>query len=68
LNSELEIAVEDIVERLEKLEDSVFIEEIKPRRTDINIQLVTLAWLPYWKITYHIDGSIQSLDMPAFKE
>ncbi len=68
LNSELEIAVEDIVERLEKLEDSVFIEEIKPRRTDINIQLVTLAWIPFWKITYHSDGSIQSQDIPAFKD
>ena len=66
LNNELKEAVDDIVEELEKVEGSIFIEEIKPQRTDINVQLVSLAWIPFWKITYTDNGSIQNLDMPAY--
>ena len=66
LNNELKEAVDDIVEKLEKVEESIFIEELKPQRTDINVQIVSLAWLPFWKITYHANGSIQNLDMPAY--
>ncbi len=35
--------------------DQVKVEELKPRRADVEVQTVAVAWLPSWLIRYH-DG------------
>jgi hypothetical protein len=66
LNKELEYDVGLIVERLDKVEDELQIEELKPKRADIKINFVALAWLPLWRIKYRDRDSVQSLEMPAY--
>ena len=47
LNEEIEVEIEELKEQLDA--DSARLEEVelKPRRTDIDVQLVGLAWVPY---------------------
>jgi DNA repair exonuclease SbcCD ATPase subunit len=40
--AELESKIDPLTEELETL-------SLKPKKTDIQVQLTTLAWLPYWK-------------------
>ncbi len=49
---ELQAAVQEITRcRSDALEELVA-EELHPRRTDVDVRLVALAWLPLWLITY----------------
>jgi hypothetical protein len=38
--------------------DDLTIEELHPCRTDVDVRLVALAWLPLWLVTY--DDGIRS--------
>jgi DNA-binding transcriptional regulator GbsR (MarR family) len=40
--AELESKIDPLTEALETL-------SLKPKKTDIQVQLTTLTWLPYWK-------------------
>lgn len=50
--------------------DELTLEAVAPRRTDINVQMVALVWLPAWLITYN-DGlrthtaTIAAYQLPA---
>jgi hypothetical protein len=46
-------------ERIDDLEEI----EVRPRRTDVQLNLFALAWLPYWQVT----AGGQTLSAPAFK-
>ncbi|MEM2907209.1 MAG: hypothetical protein QW739_03930, partial [Candidatus Odinarchaeota archaeon] len=48
LQKEVEVIKKNWEEVLEKFEEV----KITPSRTDIQIDLVTLAWVPYWRLTY----------------
>jgi len=48
LKEEMEEKVGDISIRWESVVDEVETYAVKPRRTDVQIDLVTLAWAPYW--------------------
>ena len=48
LKEEMEEKIRDISVRWESVVDEVETYAIKPRRTDVQIHLVTLAWAPYW--------------------
>ena len=70
LEEELEVLQEDAKAELEELDakwrelmDKVEEVEVRPRRTDVRIDLFALAWLPYWELTI----GEQVLSMPAFK-
>ena len=49
-------ATDDITRKWADLLDNLETEEIKPRRTDVDVHLAALAWLPSWLITY-TDGN-----------
>lgn len=52
LEEELQEATDQITMKWANLLDDTSVEQIKPRRTDVTIALVTLAWLPSWSIVY----------------
>jgi hypothetical protein len=52
LEAELAEASEEITGKWADLLDDLSTEELSPRRTDVNVELVALAWLPVWLITY----------------
>ncbi len=55
MEAELESAARDITRKWVDLLDDLAVEELHPRRTDVDVRLVALAWLPSWLVTYH-DG------------
>ena len=55
LEAELEEAAKEITRKWADLLDDLTTEELHPRRTDVDVRLVALAWLPSWLITYN-DG------------
>ncbi|HSF39023.1 MAG TPA: ATP-binding protein [Thermoanaerobaculia bacterium] len=46
LNAELEAAVDDLEERFDPEEVELEVLGLKPRKTDVEVRLVTLAWAP----------------------
>jgi len=41
---------------------------VKPRRSDANVELVALAWAPYWEIGYRsASGSLTHDRVPAWR-
>ena len=52
LNEGLDEATEEVTMKWAKLLDNLETDEIKPRRTDVDVDLVALAWLPFWRIPY----------------
>ncbi len=57
LNSELEQAAEEITQKWANLLDEVTVAELKPRRADVDVELVALAWIPSWLVMYD-DGIV----------
>jgi hypothetical protein len=55
LEEELQTETKEITNRWVDLLDDLATEELHPRRTDVDVRLVALAWLPSWLITYN-DG------------
>jgi hypothetical protein len=58
LEAELKSSAKDITRKWTDLLDDLAVEEIHPRRTDIDVRLVALAWLPSWLVTY--DDGVRS--------
>ncbi len=64
LEQELKEQSEEITVRWAGLLDDLTSEEIAPRRTDIDVRVVLLAWLPSWLIRYQ-DGERSTRDTVA---
>jgi hypothetical protein len=56
LEAQFKDATDDITRKWADLLDHLETDEIKPRRTDVDVHLAALAWLPSWLITY-TDGN-----------
>jgi hypothetical protein len=63
LEEEARREVAEITERWQTYLEEVEEEEVKPRRTDVQISLFALAWLPRWEV--EVAGQI--LTVPAFE-
>ncbi|GIV77663.1 MAG: hypothetical protein KatS3mg050_2057 [Litorilinea sp.] len=55
LQEELQEQSDAITRKWANSLDQVEVEELKPRRADVEVQTVAVAWLPSWLIRYH-DG------------
>ena len=66
IEGELKEAVNEITRKLEKALDDLTTEELMPRRTDVNVRLLALAWLPFWLITYDDGGFPRVTTIPAY--
>ena len=60
LESELESNAREVSRKWADLLDDLTTEEIRPRRTDVDVRILALAWLPFWLITY--DDDVRSLE------
>jgi hypothetical protein len=68
LESKLEKAVNKIVEKYEKAAERISWEEIKPKKTDIKVKMIALAWQPFWVINYKEKGLSQITYLNAHKQ
>ena len=49
LNSQFEADTTDLKERIDPQTEELETLSLKPKKSDIQIQLATLTWVPYWK-------------------
>jgi hypothetical protein len=63
LEAEAQQANEELTAKWQKLMDEIEPIEVRPRRTDVQVSLFALAWLPHWEVT--LAG--QTLSLPAFE-
>jgi Helicase HerA, central domain len=62
LEKEARREVEELSDKWVGLIDQVEEIQVRPRRTDVQVTLFALAWMPYWEVT--VGGQVVS--MPAF--
>ncbi len=65
LEAELKKAVDQILEKYEKVAEDLSVNELKPKKTDIRINLVALAWKPYWIVDYKERGLLKRTAVEA---
>jgi hypothetical protein len=66
LDGQLKQAVDEITQKWDEAQKSLTGQEVKPRRTDISIDLVALAWSPFWVLTYSDEGVSKKMAIPAY--
>ena len=49
LNAQFEADTAELESKIDPLTETLETLSLKPKKTDIQVQLTTLAWLPYWK-------------------
>ncbi|MBN1452664.1 MAG: DUF87 domain-containing protein [Anaerolineales bacterium] len=49
LNAQFEADTVELESKIDPLAEALETFSLKPKKTDIQVQLTTLAWLPYWK-------------------
>ncbi len=68
LNDELQEEIDRITEAWEKVADQVTFQELKPRRTDVQMELMALAWRPSWYIRYNDGYRDRTATIPAHRK
>ncbi|MFC1505868.1 hypothetical protein ACFLQ6_02240 [Thermoproteota archaeon] len=68
LEKELKEATSEISARWENINNEIIIEKIRPRRTDIQLQLMALGWVPFWSISYTEGTMSRSTLIPAYRQ
>lgn len=66
LENELKAQIEIIKQRREKEINEVKEVIIQPKKSDIEIKMVSLAWIPQWEITYKENGNKKMEIIPAY--
>ncbi|UCC88674.1 MAG: hypothetical protein JSV81_05020 [Anaerolineales bacterium] len=66
LEGELKEAADEVTHRWEDAMNELTTQEIKPRRSDVNVQLVALAWSPTWLISYDDGGRTRTDTISAY--
>lgn len=66
LENKLKIEVESIKERREKEISEIKEVLIQPKKSDIEVKIVSLAWIPYWEITYKKEGKLNTEIIPGY--
>lgn len=56
LQTELAARSQEIAARWEKVAQGVATVELAPRRSDVKVELVALAWLPQWLVEFEANG------------
>jgi phage host-nuclease inhibitor protein Gam len=52
LEAELKQASDEITQRWDSVLDDLITQELAPRRSDVDVNLVAVAWMPSWLISY----------------
>ncbi len=68
LEEELKTEVEEISRKWENIRETAGTEELAPRRTDVTVHSVSIAWLPFWSISWE-EGAVQRrMTIEAFSD
>ncbi|RLT39787.1 MAG: DUF87 domain-containing protein [Chloroflexi bacterium] len=66
LEKEMEIAADEITRKWAEILDDLTSEEVKPRRTDVDVEFVAVGWMPSWLVTYHDGIATRRAAVPAY--
>jgi len=66
LENELKAQIEIVKQKREKEISEVKEVVIQPKKSDIEIKMVSLAWIPKWEISYNENGNKKKEMMPAY--
>lgn len=67
LEVELKEKSDEILQRWEQTLQELTKEELKPKRTDVDISLTALAWLPMWRISYDDGLRVRTATIAAYQ-
>ncbi|HHN81275.1 MAG TPA: ATP-binding protein [Methanomicrobia archaeon] len=65
LEIELETAIDTITVTWENAKEDIEQSEIKPKKSDVEVRMFTLAWAPSWRIDYHNEDQRGQEVIPA---
>ena len=68
MEAELKAEAEEISQRWEEMQEDTDTYEVKPRRSDVDVNLAALVWLPYWEIIYDAGGRRVSDRISAWQD
>jgi hypothetical protein len=68
LEAELSEDAAEITQEWDNAMDKVTTQELKPRRTDVDVQMVALAWVPSWLIGYKEGRRTRTAAAPAYSQ
>lgn len=66
LEKELETGADEITRKWADLMDDLTTEEVKPRRTDVDVEFAAVGWMPSWLVTYHDGIATRRAAVPAY--
>jgi DNA helicase HerA-like ATPase len=66
LEEELEKETDKIKKRLDSILTEITQEELKPRRSDVDVKFVSLSWVPYWYVKYSDGSFTKEIKISAF--
>lgn len=67
LEAELKAAVDDITSRWDRSVDDIEKDEIRPRRSDVDVRSIALLWNPVWLFRARTKGTIREIEIPAYE-
>jgi hypothetical protein len=68
LEAELKQATDEITQRWDGVLDDLTTQELAPRRSDVEVNLVALAWMPSWLISYQQGGFTRTTKVRAYPQ
>jgi polyhydroxyalkanoate synthesis regulator phasin len=68
LEEELKAATDEIAGKWENVQGKLSSEELKPKRSDVDVQMAALAWAPAWQISYSDAGRTRTTAIPAYPQ
>jgi len=66
LENELKLQIESIKQKREKEISEVKEVLIQPKKSDIEIKMISLAWIPYWEVIYSENGNKKLENIQGF--
>jgi Mg2+ and Co2+ transporter CorA len=67
LEEKLKDSASEISAKWQNIDEEIITEKIRPRLTDIQLQMVALGWVPFWSIKYAEGTTSRSVSIPAYK-
>jgi hypothetical protein len=67
LESEMREDADEIASKWEEALDEIEEVRVTPRRADIDVELLALAWTPYWEVTFDERGRERTSAVPAYR-
>ncbi len=67
LEAELNTQVSEITQRWDSAIGGITVDGVAPRRSDIKVDLIALAWAPSWNVEYSDGSMLRSRSVAAWK-